>query len=134
VEDNYQGQRLLAASTAAFAVLADLGFQVAADNANSWRGAEVSVRSATVTIVIQAEWWDRELAVWIDVEGAPTVAIEDLVPDIKGILRLPRRATRGVLQRRLDRIVRALQRRVREVLIGGEQAVRRVLEAISAHG
>jgi hypothetical protein len=55
--------------------------------------------------------------------------IETLIPELQGLQRLPREATRGVLQRRLERIVQAIQVRAPEVLDGGQRALARVLEA-----
>jgi hypothetical protein len=49
------------------------------------------------------------------------------IPEVHGLLRLP--VTRGVLQRRLERIVQALQARAPEVLANAQRALARVLEA-----
>ncbi len=54
--------------------------------------------------------------------------VENLIPELHGLLRLPR-DERGVLQRRLERIVQALQARAPEVLDGGHRALARVLKA-----
>ncbi|GAA1891521.1 hypothetical protein [Asanoa iriomotensis] len=96
---------------------------------NAWRGADVAVANETVTITVEADWVERQLAVWVQVAGAPHVPVEKLVPELRGLLRLPRDATRGVLQRRLERVVKALQVRAPEVLDGGPRALARVLEA-----
>ncbi|WP_232074649.1 hypothetical protein [Phytohabitans suffuscus] len=119
---SYQGQRLLAAATAAFAELGDLGFRVRERDVGAWRGGEVTVASDTVTIVIQADWIDREMAVWVRVAGAQYLPIESLIPDIRGnTLRLPRNATRGALQRRLEQIVQAVKSHASELLKGSDQ-------------
>ena len=126
---NYQGQRLWSAATAAFAVLHGFGFRMCEPHLDAWRGADVVVASETVTIAVEADWLERELGVWVHVAGAPPMPIENLIPELHGLLRLPRDATRGVLQRRLERIVQALQVQAPEVLDGGQQALARVLEA-----
>jgi hypothetical protein len=126
---NYQGQRLLKAATAAFAVLGESGFEVRETDLDEWRGAGLTVASQSVAIHVGAEWWDRELAVWVQVAGAPAVPVEKLIPELRGTLRLPRDATPGVLKRRLERIVRALQTRMPELLVGGQPALDRVLRA-----
>ena len=126
---NYQGQRLWNATIAAFAVLDGFGFRVCETHLDAWRGADVTVASETVTIAVVADWSDRELAVWVHVAGARPMPIQTLIPELHGLLRLPREATRGVLQRRLERIVQALQVRAPEVLTGGQPALARVLEA-----
>lgn len=126
---NYQGQRLLKAATAALEVLGESGFKVRETDLDEWRGAGLTVASQSVAIHVGAEWWDRELAVWVQVAGAQAVPVEKLIPELRGTLRLPRDATPGVLKRRLERIVRALQTQMPEVLADGQDALDRVLRA-----
>lgn len=61
--------------------------------------------------------------------GAGHLPIESILPETRGTLRLPRNATRGVLQRRLERILQAVKNGAPELLDGGEQALDRVLRA-----
>ena len=126
---NYQGQRLLKAAIAAFAVLGESGFKIRETDLETWRGAGLTVASQSVAIHVEAEWRDRELAVWVQVAGARAVPVEKLIPELRGTLRLPRDAKPGVLQRRLERIVRALQTQMPEVQAGGQPALDRVLRA-----
>ncbi|RZU76573.1 hypothetical protein EV384_5238 [Micromonospora kangleipakensis] len=126
---NHQGQRLWNATVTAFAVLDGFGVRVCEPHLDAWRGADVVVASETVTIAVAADWLERELAVWVHVVGARPMPVENLIPELHGLLRLPRDATRGALQRRLERIVQALQARAPEVLDGGQRALARVLKA-----
>ncbi|MEV4534564.1 hypothetical protein AB0J82_12110 [Asanoa sp. NPDC049518] len=120
---NYQGERLWNAAVAAFDGLD--GFHVVEPRLDAWRGAGVTVTSETVSIIVEADWVECELAVWVQVAGAPPVPVEKLVPELRGLRRLPRGATRGVLRSRLEQIVRAVQERAPEVLDGGEPALAR---------
>lgn len=124
--ENYQGQRLLAAAMGAFG---QLGFQVRDQHLDAWRGASLTVVRGTVAIAVDADWLERELAVSVRVAGAGPLPVEVLIPELRATLRLPRDATRGVLQRRLERVARALESRMPEVLGGGQPALDRVLRA-----
>jgi hypothetical protein len=120
-----QGIRLQRAVTAAFAPLAGHGFQVR-DTQSGWdRGASVVVASGSVTIVVDADFLECELSVKVQVAGARPVPVEDLVPAVRGVVRrrLPRDATRGVLQSRLGAVVNALLAQAPEVLRGGDEGV-----------
>ena len=127
--ENYQGQRLLNAAAAAFGGLSDAGFRILDPHVGAWRGGSLTVVSETITITVEADWYEHELSVHVQVAGAEHLPIERLLPEVRGALRLPRDATRGVLQRRLERIVRALQTRAPEVLEGGQPALDQVLRA-----
>jgi hypothetical protein len=65
----------------------------------------------------------------VKVVGAQYLPIESLAPEIRGTLRLPRNATRGALQRRLERILQAIKNRAPELLDGGEEALDRMLRS-----
>lgn len=119
------------AATAAFAALADHGFQVR-DTQIGWdRGASVVVASGWVTIAVDADFLECELSVTVQVAGARPVPVENLVPALRGVVRrrLPRDATRGVLQSRLSTVMNALRIQAPEVLAGGEEGLEAVLRA-----
>ena len=114
---------------AAFPGLSDAGFRILDSHVGARRGASLTVASETITITVDADWYDHELSVHVQVAGAQHLPIERLLPELRGALHLPGDATRGVLQRRFERIVRALQARAPEVLEGGQPALDRVLRA-----
>jgi hypothetical protein len=87
------------------------------------------VGTDAVTFTIEADWWDRDLRVWVTVAGARRIAVDTLVPELRGIRRIPRSATRGVLQSRLERVVAAVRANVPELLAGPGPALDRVLAA-----
>jgi hypothetical protein len=128
MEDNYQAQRLLAAVRAAFGPLAEYGFRVEREpDLDDWRGATVEVGSDTVTLTVTTDWWESDLSVWVTVAGAKPIAVEMLLPGMRSIRRIPRSASRGVLQSRLERVVKALQTQAPELLDGSGPALDRVL-------
>jgi len=109
---NFQGLRLRNAAAAAFAALNDYGFRVRGAHTDAWRGVGVVVATDTVEIAVDADWYDRELCVSIQVAGAGPIPVENVIPELAGAVRLlPHNATRGVLQRRLELIVRTLRRK-----------------------
>jgi hypothetical protein len=85
--DGHGGRRQLSgsavarAATAAFAQLGELGFQVRERDLGAWRGSEVTVASETVTLLVQADWIDRELVVWVRAAGTQYLPIASLSPE-----------------------------------------------------
>jgi len=127
---NYQGLRLRNAAAVAFAALDEYGFRLRDSQLDAWRGASVVAANDTVVIAVEADWYERELSVSVQVEGAKPLPVEILIPELRGVTRLlPRNARRGVLQRRLDRIVEALRSQAPTVLEGGHEALAWVLKA-----
>lgn len=115
--------RLHKAVTAAFATLADHGFHVRDAQVGWDRGASVVVASTRVRFVVEADFLESELSVSVQVAGAGPVPIEDLVPAVRHVVRrrLPRDATRGVLQSRLSEVVKALLVEAPELLSGDDE-------------
>jgi hypothetical protein len=123
--------RLRKAATVAFAALADYGFQVR-DTHGGWdRGASVVVASTWVMIVVDTDFIESVLSVSVQVAGARPVPVEALVPAVRHVVRkrLPRDATRGVLQSRLSAVAEALLVEAPEVLSGSEEGLDAVLKA-----
>jgi hypothetical protein len=128
--ENHQARRLLVATVAAFAPLAEFGFRVEREpDPEDWRGATVEVGSDTVTITVWTDWWDNLLQVWVTVAGAERIGVVALVPELRSIGRIARSATRGALQSRLERVVEAIRKDAPELLDGGGPALDRVLRA-----
>ena len=125
-----QGLRLWNAAASAVRVLEYRGFRLRDAMLGHGRGASVVIANDTVAIMVDCDWYERVLAVSIQVAGAEPVPVENLVTDRHGALRLlPRNATRGVLQRRLELIVQELLEDAPEVLDGGDQALERIASA-----
>src|SRR5262245_15848842 len=105
VDGNHLAGRLLAAVRSAFGPLAEYGFRLEREpDPEDLRGAIVEVASDTVTLTITTDWWESDLQVWVTVDGANPLSIEALIREIPSIRRIPRSATRGVLQSRLTRV------------------------------
>lgn len=118
------------AATAAFAALTYYGFQVRDAQVGWDRGASVVVASTWVMIVVDADFVECELSVSVQVAGAGPVPVEALVPAVRHVVRkrLPRDATRGVLQSRLSTVAKALLAEAPEVLSGSEEGLDAVLK------
>jgi hypothetical protein len=49
----------------------------------------VQVGSDTVTFTVATDWWDSDLCVWVRVVCAKDINVEDLVPELRRIRRIP---------------------------------------------
>jgi hypothetical protein len=129
-EGNYQARRLWKAAVTAFAGLDEHGFRLQDRQLDWWRGASVVATADMVAIAVGADWLEGELSVSVQVAGAGPVAIENVIPPLRyAVRRLPRDPTRGVLERRLRLVVAGIRSHAPELLLGGDEALERVLKA-----